>query len=66
MIYNDMKLVEGIDWYRDPETGLDVWTRKYLLDRGYCCNGKCRNCPYDADGRPILLVDEKPNLVGVE
>ena len=21
-------------------------TRKYLLDRGYCCNNGCLNCPY--------------------
>ena len=21
-------------------------SRKYLLDRGYCCENDCRNCPY--------------------
>jgi hypothetical protein len=21
-------------------------TREFLLDRGFCCGNKCRNCPY--------------------
>ena len=21
-------------------------SRQYLLDRGYCCDNGCRNCPY--------------------
>lgn len=43
-------LVEGVDWYRDPETGAFVWTAKYLAGRGFCCNGGCRHCPYDERG----------------
>ena len=43
-------LIEGIDWYRDGETGNFVWTSKYLSDRGFCCNGGCRHCPYDENG----------------
>jgi len=43
-------LIEGIDWYRDGETGNFVWTSKYLSDRGFCCNGGCRHCPYDESG----------------
>ena len=39
-------LIEGVDYYIDPETGYDVWTREYLLNRGYCCRGGCRHCPY--------------------
>lgn len=38
------KLVEGIDYV--VENGLLVFTAKYLLDRGYCCENGCRNCPY--------------------
>lgn len=36
--------VEGIDFYF--EDGLMVLTRKYLLDRGFCCDSGCRHCPY--------------------
>ena len=36
--------------YRDPETGLFVFTAAYLWDRGYCCDTGCRHCPYV--GRP--------------
>lgn len=43
-------LIEGIDWYRDADTGAFVWTAKYLSGRGFCCNGKCRHCPYDVNG----------------
>lgn len=30
------------------ENGRVVFTEKYLLERGYCCNsaGTCRHCPY--------------------
>lgn len=24
-----------------------VFTKKYHLDRGYCCNSKCKHCPYN-------------------
>lgn len=38
--------VEGIDFYF--ENDLMVLTRKYLLDRGFCCDSGCRHCPYGA------------------
>jgi hypothetical protein len=28
------------------EDGKVVLTRDFLLRRGYCCNHRCRNCPY--------------------
>lgn len=46
-----MDLEEGVDWYVDPDTGHSVWTAKFLLERGFCCHGGCRHCPYDAEGR---------------
>jgi hypothetical protein len=61
-----MKLVEGVDWYRDPVAGLEVWTRKFLLDRGFCCNGGCRHCPYDEEGRPVMLPEESIRVLGVD
>jgi len=32
--------------YIDPETGKFVMSEYYLLKRNYCCNSKCRHCPY--------------------
>lgn len=36
--------------YRDPISGLLVFSAKYLWDRAYCCDTGCRHCPYV--GRP--------------
>ena len=38
------QLAEGVDYYLDG--GLLVLTESYLLRRGYCCNSRCRHCPY--------------------
>lgn len=37
-------LEEG-DFYLSPE-GYKVFTEKYHLKRGYCCESGCRHCPY--------------------
>ncbi len=37
--------VEGLDFYF--EDGLMVLTRRYLQNRGYCCENLCRHCPYE-------------------
>ncbi|MBK6730586.1 MAG: hypothetical protein IPG60_06320 [Bacteroidetes bacterium] len=42
------ELKENIDYYIDI-SGLLVFTEKYLLDRGYCCNNGCRHCPYKSN-----------------
>ena len=26
--------------------GLIIFTKKYHLKRGYCCESKCKHCPY--------------------
>ena len=39
------QLKEGEDYYINEE-GLFVFTEKYHLKRGYCCNSGCRHCPY--------------------
>jgi Family of unknown function (DUF5522) len=36
--------IEGEDYYM--EGGRVVFTAAYHLKRGYCCNSKCRHCPY--------------------
>jgi hypothetical protein len=39
-----MKLVEGIDYYW--ENHRMIFTREFLLSRGFCCNSNCKHCPY--------------------
>lgn len=39
------KLIEGEDFYYD-ESGKMVLTEDFLLKRGYCCNYRCKHCPY--------------------
>ncbi len=39
------------DFYLTPE-GYVVFTERYHLKRGYCCDSHCKHCPYrDKDGR---------------
>ncbi len=40
-------LEEG-DFYLSEE-GYKVFTEKYHLKRGYCCESGCRHCPYGYD-----------------
>lgn len=44
-----INLIEGEDYYIS-ENGLWIFTEKYHLKRGYCCNPDksrgCVNCPY--------------------
>ncbi|MCB0409486.1 MAG: hypothetical protein KDD29_04655 [Flavobacteriales bacterium] len=47
---NDTKItkLEEDEFYYTPE-GYKVFTEKYLLKRGYCCQNGCRHCPYGFD-----------------
>lgn len=38
-------MLEGEDYYFN-EQGLMVFTEKYHLKRGYCCESGCKHCPY--------------------
>ena len=38
----------GESLYRDPITGLWVFTSATLAERGWCCERGCRHCPYPA------------------
>ena len=56
------KLIEGIDYEIDPETGYLVFTRAYHLKRGSCCGSGCRNCPYSGAEKKEQKKDEsKPS-----
>ncbi|QEL18072.1 DUF5522 domain-containing protein [Limnoglobus roseus] len=37
-------LVENRDYYL--ENGKWVFTALFLRERGYCCENRCRHCPY--------------------
>jgi hypothetical protein len=37
-------LIEGEDYYL--EGAAIVFTARYLLRRGHCCESGCRHCPY--------------------
>lgn len=41
----ERKFVKGDDYYL--EDGRVHFTKKYLKEKGTCCGGKCRHCPYD-------------------
>jgi hypothetical protein len=34
------------DEYYYSEEGYIIFTEKYLLKRGYCCQNGCKHCPY--------------------
>jgi hypothetical protein len=40
-------LKEGEDFYR--EDAYVIFTARYHLKRGYCCESGCRHCPYRGD-----------------
>jgi len=50
------ELKEGEDFYFN-EAGLLVFTREYLLKRGFCCKNGCTNCPYGYNKE--LTIDEE-------
>lgn len=54
-------LVEGEDFYR--EGAYVVFTARYHLRRGRCCESGCRHCPYRAtsDESEGAAVIEKEN-----
>ena len=39
-------IAQGLPTYRDPYSGLAVFTAQLLANRGYCCESGCRHCPY--------------------
>ena len=42
-------LVAGEDYYLEGDA--IVFTARYHLRRGYCCESGCRHCPYGAGGK---------------
>tara|TARA_B110000014_G_scaffold58995_1_gene39874 strand:+ start:146 stop:322 length:177 start_codon:yes stop_codon:yes gene_type:complete len=40
-----LKKLHSEEYYMS-EDGYVVFTEKYHLKRGYCCNSNCKHCPY--------------------
>jgi hypothetical protein len=55
-------LTDDDDYYFSSD-GLVVFTKEYLLERGYCCGNGCANCPYDYKNVPepkrSLLLEKR-------
>jgi 2-iminoacetate synthase ThiH len=49
-------LIEGEDFYRDG--AYVVFTARYHLRRGYCCESGCRHCPYRAKSEVVESHEE--------
>jgi len=54
-------LVEGVDFYWEGDKF--VFSEVYHLKRGYCCNSKCRHCPYKTDTGKNAPGDQEPPAV---
>ena len=51
-------LIEGEDFYR--EGAYVVFTARYHLRRGRCCESGCRHCPYrNASGSAAVVEEEE-------
>lgn len=48
------------DYYLTEE-GFIVFTEKYHLKRGYCCQSNCRHCPYRTENRLKNKETDGPN-----
>lgn len=55
--YSDKPPLEPGEFYYSPE-GFIVFTEKYLLKRGYCCQTGCRHCPYGYDKKTGKFKNE--------
>lgn len=47
------------DYYMTPE-GYLVFTEKYHLKRGYCCQSGCKHCPWK--NKTDIPSSEKPEI----
>ena len=46
MLMTKHTLILNVDYYTNAN-GEMVFTKKYHLDRGHCCQSGCLHCPYD-------------------
>jgi len=53
------KSQDSSDLYYFSEEGYRVFTEKYHLMRGYCCENACRHCPYGYDAKTNTIKSQK-------
>ncbi len=46
--FNPLKKLRQEDYYLSEE-GFIIFTKKYHLKRGFCCQSNCINCPYNKE-----------------
>ena len=44
--FGNTQVLSNEDNFYYSKDGLIIFTEKYHLDRGYCCESKCKHCPY--------------------
>tara|TARA_B110000003_G_C16405818_1_gene440174 strand:- start:247 stop:426 length:180 start_codon:yes stop_codon:yes gene_type:complete len=44
--FSKIDKLEKDDYYYSTE-GYIIFTYKYHLKRGYCCNNNCKHCPFE-------------------
>ena len=44
--FDNTQVLSNEDNFYYSKEGLIIFTEKYHLDRGYCCESKCKHCPY--------------------
>lgn len=53
--FSKYKDLDPEDFYLGPG-GYIIFTEKYLLKRGYCCENGCKHCPYGFDKNKGRIV----------
>lgn len=59
-MFNNLQELEKDDFYYSVE-GYIVYTSKYLLKRGLCCQSGCRHCPYGYDKKTGMISKPDKN-----
>jgi hypothetical protein len=49
--------VEGEDYYF--EGAFVVFTERFHLRRGYCCESGCRHCPYRVESESAAVIEKE-------
>lgn len=57
--------LEPDDYYFNKE-GYRVFTEKYHLKRGYCCQSGCKHCPYGFDSKTQRIIPQKQNQMSIK
>ena len=55
---------ENVRYWISPTYTADPMTAEKLLERGYCCGLKCKNCPYSPrhiTGNKTIMKEKRPN-----